>query len=219
MKKYICGNFNEVFSIYTFDYLVPEKNEKNEDTTFMFEFRICVIGIDEKSIELSNVFAKHFKTICLEITLDNEPSPRKENILNKHVESCDRRVLDDEPNIENIKNSNFYLVAIPHLCNNDLSSLYLEKLSVIIGETINSGDIIVCESSIDLKDCVQKVEEISGLKRDEGFFVAYRPKLRLVAKDGEVVSTKSASPELSKIVDDMYAVVCKDNVRERTSKK
>lgn len=205
MRKHYCGYFDEVFSLYSFDYLIADKRHS---TALIFDFRICVIGIDEKVLEISNVFASRFKTITLTITLDKLSGQKKEVVsYEKWKKRNQKRNKLPEISIENVKDSNFYLVTIPHFDSDDLVSLYLDKVSQVIGETIGSGDIILFEYSVDLTDCINKIEEISGFKRDVNFFLAFRPKLNKIEKNKATISTESDLPEVAKIVDGVYKTV------------
>lgn len=205
MRKHYCGYFDEVFSLYNFDSLITDKRH---NTALVFDFRICVIGIDEKALVLSNTFASRFKTITLTITLDKLSGPQKEVVsYEKWKKHNQKRNKLPEISLENVKDCNFYVVTMPHFGSGDLASLYLEKVGQVIGDTISGGDIILFESSADITDCIKKIEEISGFTRDEEFFLAFRPTLNKVEKNKLTISAESDLPEVAKIVDSVYRAV------------
>ena len=121
-------------------------------------------------------------------------------------------------NIEDIRDCNFYVVAVPTPVdenhNPDLTPLY--KASESVGKVISEGDIVVYESTVypgvTEDECIPVVEKVSGLKYNIDFFAGYSPerinpgdKLHTVEKIKKV--TSGSTPEIARIVDDVYASV------------
>ena len=120
--------------------------------------------------------------------------------------------------IEAIRDCNFYVVAVPTPVdknnNPDLRPLY--GASETVGKVISKGDIVVYESTVypgvTEDECIPVVEKVSGLRYNEEFFAGYSPerinpgdKEHTVEKIRKV--TSGSTPEIGKIVDEVYASV------------
>lgn len=120
--------------------------------------------------------------------------------------------------IEAIRDCNFYVVAVPTPVdennNPDLTPLY--GASTTVGKVISKGDIVVYESTVypgvTEDECIPVVEKVSGMKFNEDFFAGYSPerinpgdKLHTVEKIKKV--TSGSTPEIGRIVDDVYSSV------------
>ena len=134
-----------------------------------------------------------------------------QDAINNHGFKC-------TADIEEIRDCNFYVVAVPTPVdqhnNPDLTPLY--GASTTIGKVINKGDIVVYESTVypgvTEDECIPVVEKVSGLKFNVDFFAGYSPerinpgdKLHTVEKIKKV--TSGSTPEIGKIVNDVYASV------------
>lgn len=183
--------------------------------------KICVIGLGYVGLPLARLFSTKYKTIGFDLsqsrvdmlnsghdsTLEVEDDLLQEAI-NKHGFKC-------TTNIEDIRESNFYVVAVPtpvdHDNHPDLRSLW--EASETVGKVISKGDIVVYESTVypgvTEEECLPIVERISGLKFNEDFYAGYSPerinpgdKLHTVEKIKKV--TSGSTPEIADIVDDVY---------------
>ena len=134
-----------------------------------------------------------------------------QDAINNHEFKC-------TSDIEEIRDCNFYVVAVPTPVdehnNPDLTPLY--DASTTVGKVINKGDIVVYESTVypgvTEDECLPVVEKVSGLKFNVDFFAGYSPerinpgdKLHTVEKIKKV--TSGSTPEIGKIVNDVYASV------------
>ena len=121
-------------------------------------------------------------------------------------------------NIEDIRECNFYVVAVPTPVdknnNPDLGPLY--GASATVGKVISKGDIVVYESTVypgvTEDECIPVVEKISGLKFNIDFYAGYSPerinpgdKLHTVEKIKKV--TSGSTPEIGELINDVYASV------------
>ena len=120
--------------------------------------------------------------------------------------------------IEAIRDCNFYIVAVPTPVdknnNPDLRPLY--GASETVGKVISKGDIVVYESTVypgvTEDECIPVVEKVSGLRYNEEFFAGYSPE-RINPGDKEhtvekiLKVTSGSTPEIGKIVDEVYASV------------
>ena len=191
----------------------------------MWDFKICVIGLGYVGLPLARLFSTKYKTIGF----DMNPA-RVQDLMNGHDGTLE---VSDEllgsaiasgfvctSNIEDIRDCNFYVVAVPTPVdennNPDLSPLYSASESV--GRVISKGDIVVYESTVypgvTECECIPVVERVSGLKFNRDFFAGYSPerinpgdKLHTVEKIKKI--TSGSTPETAKLVDGVYAsVIC-----------
>lgn len=190
----------------------------------MNEIKICVIGLGYVGLPLARLFSTKYKTVGFDMN-----SKRCEALMAGHdatLEVSDELLQDAINNhgfkctadIEEIRDCNFYVVAVPTPVdehnNPDLTPLY--GASTTVGKVINKGDIVVYESTVypgvTEDECLPVVEKVSGLKFNVDFFAGYSPerinpgdKLHTVEKIKKV--TSGSTPEIGKIVNDVYASV------------
>ncbi|WP_370895417.1 nucleotide sugar dehydrogenase [Chryseobacterium gossypii] len=121
-------------------------------------------------------------------------------------------------NIEDIRDANIYIVTVPTPVDKhnrpDLTPLY--KASETVGKVLKRNDIVIYESTVypgvTEEECVPVLEKVSGLKFNQDFFAGYSPerinpgdKERTVEKILKV--TSGSTPEVGKLVDDLYKSV------------
>ncbi|MEE1203580.1 MAG: nucleotide sugar dehydrogenase [Bacteroidales bacterium] len=190
----------------------------------MKDIKICVIGLGYVGLPLARLFSTKYKTIGFDMN-----AQRCEALMAGHdatLEVSDELLQDAINNhgfkctadIEEIRDCNFYVVAVPTPVdehnNPDLTPLY--GASTTVGKVINKGDIVVYESTVypgvTEDECLPVVEKVSGLKFNEDFFAGYSPerinpgdKLHTVEKIKKV--TSGSTPEIGKLVDDVYSSV------------
>lgn len=185
--------------------------------------KICVIGLGYVGLPLARLFSTKYETIGFDMS-----QRRVDGLMAGHDDTLE--VADDllqsaiangfkcTTNIEDIRDCNFYVVAVPTPVdennNPDLTPLY--GASTTVGKVISKGDIVVYESTVypgvTEDECIPVVEKVSGLKFNEDFFAGYSPerinpgdKLHTVEKIKKV--TSGSTPEIGKIVNDIYASV------------
>lgn len=189
----------------------------------MKETKICVIGLGYVGLPLARLFSTKYKTVGFDMN-----QKRVEALMAGHDATLE--VADDllqsaiangfvcTSNIEDIRDCNFYVVAVPTPVdennNPDLTPLY--GASTTVGKVIAKGDVVVYESTVypgvTEDECIPVVEKVSGLKFNEDFFAGYSPerinpgdKLHTVEKIKKV--TSGSTPEIGKYVDEVYASV------------
>ncbi|MBQ9076499.1 MAG: nucleotide sugar dehydrogenase [Muribaculaceae bacterium] len=187
------------------------------------EIRIAVIGLGYVGLPLARLFSTKYKTIGFDMN-----KARVDALMAGHdatLEVSDELLQSAIANgftctadVEDIRDCNFYVVAVPTPvdCDNkpDLTPLY--GASETIGKVISKGDIVVYESTVypgvTEDECIPVVERVSGLKYNVDFYAGYSPerinpgdKLHTVEKIKKV--TSGSTPEIGKIVDDVYSSV------------
>ena len=190
----------------------------------MNEIKICVIGLGYVGLPLARLFSTKYKTVGFDMN-----AKRCEALMAGHdstLEVSDELLQDAINNhgfvctadIEVIRDCNFYVVAVPTPVdennNPDLTPLY--GASTTVGKVISKGDIVVYESTVypgvTEDECIPVVEKVSGMKFNVDFYAGYSPerinpgdKLHTVEKIKKV--TSGSTPEIGKIVDDVYSSV------------
>ena len=198
--------------------------------------KICVIGLGYVGLPLARLFSTEFETIGFDMnqsrvdmlnaghdaTLEVSDELLAEAI-NEHGFKCTTDIND-------IKECNFYVVAVPTPVdeNNrpDLKPLW--SASETVGKVISKGDIVVYESTVypgvTEEECLPIVEKVSGLKFNEDFFAGYSPerinpgdKEHTVEKIKKV--TSGSTPEIADIVDKVYNTVLVNGTHKAPSIK
>lgn len=188
------------------------------------DIKICVIGLGYVGLPLARLFSTKYKTIGFDMNIK-----RCEALMGGHdatLEVSDELLQDAinnhglicTSNIDEIRDCNFYVVAVPTPVdennNPDLTPLY--GASTTVGKVIKPGDIVVYESTVypgvTEDECIPVVENVSGLKFNKDFYAGYSPerinpgdKLHTVEKIKKV--TSGSTPEIGKLVNDVYASV------------
>ena len=187
----------------------------------MQEIKICVIGLGYVGLPLARLFSTKFKTIGFDLnqtrvdalnagkdtTLEVSDKLLQE-VIEKHGFRC-------TTNIEEIKESNFYVVAVPTPVdeNNRPDLRPLIGASQTVGQVIKKGDIVVYESTVypgvTEEECLPVVEQVSGLVFNKDFYAGYSPerinpgdKEHTVEKIKKV--TSGSTPEIADIIDNVY---------------
>ena len=197
------------------------------------EKKIAVIGLGYVGLPLAVEFAKQYPTVGFDIN-----GSRVDELMNGHdrtleVEDEDLKkvIASDLISTENngkglycttavgdIESSNFYVVTVPTPTDKNKRPVLtpLIKASESVGKVLKKGDYVIYESTVypgvTEDDCVPVLEQFSGLKFNEDFFVGYSPerinpgdKKRTVTKILKV--TSGSTPEAAKVIDDLYKTV------------
>ena len=197
------------------------------------EKKIAVIGLGYVGLPLAVEFAKQYPTVGFDIN-----GPRVDELMNGHdrtleVEDEDLKkvIASDLISTENngkglycttavgdIESSNFYVVTVPTPTDKNKRPVLtpLIKASESVGKVLKKGDYVIYESTVypgvTEDECVPVLEQISGLKFNEDFFVGYSPE-RINPGDKERTVTKilkvtsGSTPEAAKVIDDLYKSV------------
>lgn len=189
----------------------------------MINIKIAVIGLGYVGLPLARLFSTKYKTVGFDVN-----QPRIKTLMSGHditLEIPDKLLqtaLKDgfkcTDNIEEIRDCNFYIVAVPTPVdknnNPDLTPLY--KASETVGKVIKKGDIVVYESTVypgvTEDECIPVIETTSGLKFNTDFFAGYSPerinpgdKEHTVEKIKKV--TSGSTPEIGQKINEIYASV------------
>lgn len=188
------------------------------------EIKICVIGLGYVGLPLARLFSTKYKTVGFDMN-----KARVDALMAGHdatLEVSDELLQDAinnhgfvcTANIEDIRDCNFYVVAVPTPVDNDnrpdLTPLY--GASSTVGKVISKGDIVVYESTVypgvTEDECIPVVEKESGLKFNVDFFAGYSPERINPGDKQHTVEhikkvTSGSTPEIGEIVNTVYASV------------
>lgn len=197
------------------------------------EKKIAVIGLGYVGLPLAVEFAKQYPTVGFDIN-----GPRVDELMNGHdrtleVEDEDlKKVIASDlvttekegkglyctTAVGNIESSNFYIVTVPTPTDKNKRPVLtpLIKASESVGKALKKGDYVIYESTVypgvTEDECVPVLEQVSGLKFNEDFFVGYSPE-RINPGDKERTVTKilkitsGSTPKAAQVIDDLYKSV------------
>jgi len=157
----------------------------------MIKMKIAVIGLGYVGLPLALEFSKQYQVVGFDIN-----KQRIEQLINGIDKTNERtsveiqKVINKDSignglflsnNIDFIKDSQVYIVTVPtpitFAKKPDLNPLI--KASQMIGEFLNSGDIVIYESTVypgcTEEVCVPILENASGLVFNKDFFCGYSP--------------------------------------------
>ncbi len=183
--------------------------------------KIAVIGLGYVGLPLAVEFGKKFNTIGYDINKDRLSELKKKVDSTLEVSSSDLKSsskLSFCSEISNLKECSFYIVTVPTPIDEfrkpDLEPLI--SASRAIGKVINSGDIVVFESTVypgaTEEECIPIIEQISGLKINKDFYAGYSPE-RINPGDKEhrlidiVKVTSGSNSFAANVIDDIYSSI------------
>ena len=202
----------------------------------MQEIKIAVIGLGYVGLPLARLFSTKYKTVGYDLS-----KARVDALMAGHdatlevsdellQEAITKYGLLCSSNIDDIRDCNFYVVAVPTPVdrnnNPDLTPLY--GASEVVGKVISKGDTVVYESTVypgvTEDECLPVVERVSGLKFNVDFFAGYSPerinpgdKVHTVEKIKKI--TSGSTPEVADLVDSVYASVLQNGTHRASSIK
>jgi UDP-N-acetyl-D-galactosamine dehydrogenase len=192
---------------------------------------ITIIGLGYVGLPLAVEFAKKYPVVGFDInqkridelnnttdsTLELTSEQLKEVLRHSSTgwNPSDQNGLFVTNNIEDIKDSNIYIVTVPTPIDKykkpDLTPLI--KASETVGKVLKPNDIVIYESTVypgcTQEDCVPVLEKFSNLKFNVDFYCGYSPE-RINPGDKEhTVSkilkiTSGSTPEIARKVDELY---------------
>ena len=192
--------------------------------------KIGIIGLGYVGLPLAVEFGKKYMTVGFDINqarVDELNSGRDSTLevdddeLKKVIASTqdyDNDGLFVTTDQDHLQHCNFYIITVPTPTdkNNRPVLTPLKKASETIGKVLSKGDYVVYESTVypgaTEEECIPVLEQYSGLKFNEDFFVGYSPE-RINPGDKKHTVTKilkvtsGSTPEAAKVIDDVYKSV------------
>lgn len=196
------------------------------------EAKLAVIGLGYVGLPIALEFAKKIKVIGFDIKQDrvdmmnNKIDPSRE-LEAEEFDNCDIKFT---ANIEDLREANFYIVAVPTPIDDynlpDLTPVL--KATETVGKVLQEGDYVVYESTVypgaTEEDCVPVLEKESGLKYINQFKVGFSPER---INPGDKVNTLTTIVKVSSGCDEesaeniakVYELVIKAGVHRASSIK
>lgn len=180
--------------------------------------KIAIIGLGYVGLPLAISFSKKYPVVGFDINQKRigelkDGKDSTQEVSNKDL--LNAKNLTFENDYEKISKSNVYIVTVPTPIDEhnqpDLTPLI--KASTMLGEIVKKGDVVIYESTVypgatEYK-CVPLIENISGLKFNEDFFVGYSPE-RINPGDKEhtveniLKVTSGSTPDAAKFINLLY---------------
>ncbi|BAH17382.1 nucleotide sugar dehydrogenase [Macrococcoides caseolyticum] len=189
--------------------------------------KIAVVGLGYVGLPVAAAFGKLHEVIGFDINESRIQELKDGYDRTNEVKSEDLAAtkINFTSNKSDLAKADFIIVAVPTPINKnnqpDLTPLI--KASETVGSAMEKGTIVVYESTVypgaTREDCVPVLEQFSGLKCGEDFFVGYSPerinpgdKVHTFETITKVVSGQT--PEVLEIVADVYGSVVKAGVHK-----
>lgn len=196
------------------------------------EAKLAVIGLGYVGLPIALEFARKIPVIGFDIKEDrvemmkNKIDPSRE-LPSETFNGCDIKFTT---NIEDLREANFYIIAVPTPIDdyNLPDLLPVLKASETVGKVIKEGDYVVYESTVypgaTEEDCVPVLEKESGLKYIDQFKVGFSPER---INPGDKINTLTSIVKVSSGCDEesaeniakVYELVIKAGVHRASSIK
>ncbi len=185
------------------------------------QLNIAIIGLGYVGLPLAVEFGKHVKTTGFDINLKriqelNAGIDHTLEVISEELIKVKHLVYS--ANIEQLAQANFFIVTVPTPIDAfkqpDLTPLI--KASTSIAKVLKKGDVVVYESTVypgaTEEVCVPVLEQYSGLKFNQDFFVGYSPeRINPGDKQRKVTNilkiTSGSTPEVADYVDSVYQII------------
>ncbi|MBF8457270.1 nucleotide sugar dehydrogenase [Kaistella sp. G5-32] len=189
--------------------------------------KIAIIGLGYVGLPLARLFATKYQVVGFDIDSKRiaELNSGTDKTLEVEDEILQAVLVSDfkaaekglicSSTLKDIADCNFYIITVPTPVdkNNRPDLTPLQKASQAVGKVLKKGDIVIYESTVypgvTEEECVPILAESSGLTFNKDFFAGYSPE-RINPGDREktvekiMKVTSGSTPEVGKIVDDLY---------------
>ena len=185
------------------------------------QLKIAIIGLGYVGLPLAVEFGKHVATVGFDINLERIQALK--NGIDHTLEVSEQQLkqtnfLNYSSDIQQLAESNFYIVTVPTPIDDfkqpDLTPLV--KASQSIAGVLKKGDIVVYESTVypgaTEEVCIPVLEQHSGLKFNQDFFIGYSPeRINPGDKQRHVTNilkiTSGSTVEIADYIDDVYNLI------------
>jgi UDP-N-acetyl-D-glucosamine/UDP-N-acetyl-D-galactosamine dehydrogenase len=185
------------------------------------DVRIGVIGLGYVGLPLAVSFAREFDVVGFDINptrVDELKTGHDRTLEVSDDVLAEAKRLTPTTDVESLREVGVYIVTTPTPIDEhkqpDLGPVLAATRSV--AATLNRGDIVIYESTVypgaTEENCVPLLEQVSGLRFNEDFFVGYSPE-RINPGDKDhrfetiVKVTSGSTPDAAKFVDALYNTV------------
>lgn len=194
-------------------------------------YKIGIIGLGYVGLPLARLFSTKFPVVGFDIDSARISSLRQavdvtleisqsmlEDVLRDYNPPFGEKGLFCSHKISDLQDCNVFIITVPTPVdvNNRPVLQPLVDASQTVGQILKKGNIVIYESTVypgaTEEECVPILEKNSGLKYNHEFFVGYSPE-RINPGDKEhtvdkiLKVTSGSTPEIGKIVNDLYRTV------------
>jgi UDP-N-acetyl-D-galactosamine dehydrogenase len=197
------------------------------------KLKIGIVGLGYVGLPLAAEFGRKYPTVGFDINA--ERVAELEGGHDSTLECSDEELAAAQhlvyaTDVEALRACNFYIVTVPTPIGDGHRPLLtpLRGASNTLGKVLGKDDIVVYESTVypgcTEEFCVPLLEEGSGLRMNEDFFVGYSPE-RINPGDKEhrlpsiAKVTAGSTPEVAQYVDDVYATIITAGTHKASSIK
>lgn len=148
------------------------------------QLKICVIGLGYVGLPLAVSFGRFYPTVGFDINqkrINDLKNNHDQTLETSSEEMVEAKHLSFVSKVEDVKDANFYIITVPTPIDssNQPDLTPLRRASETVAKMIKKGDTVVYESTVypgaTEEVCVPIIEDITGLKMNEDFFVGYSP--------------------------------------------
>ncbi|MBP5377253.1 MAG: nucleotide sugar dehydrogenase [Bacteroidaceae bacterium] len=184
------------------------------------DIKIAVVGLGYVGLPLACLFARKYEVVgfdinkarVAELKTGHDSTDTFSDDEMKHSLTHGLTCTDDESMLDS---RNFFVVSVPTpvTSNHRVDLNPLLGATVVVGRHLKRGDIVVYESTVypgaTEEDCVPVLEQVSGLRYNEDFFIGYSPE-RINPGDHEHTRekirkiTSGSTPEVADFIDSVY---------------
>ena len=197
------------------------------------DIKLGIIGLGYVGLPLAVEFSKIRSVVGFDIN-SNRITELQNGIDSTLEISSDNLLylpnLSFSDNSNDLVNCNCYIVTVPTPIDNfkepDLQPLL--KASEMIGGIINSGDIVIYESTVypgaTEEECAPVIERFSDLTLNKDFFLGYSPE-RINPGDkthtlSQIIKiTSGSTPEIAELIDQLYSSIIQAGTHKASSIK
>lgn len=182
---------------------------------------IAVIGLGYVGLPLATAFGQQLPVVGYDINesrIDELKQGHDRTLEVSEDELTGATMLDFTTDPGELRKANVYIVTTPTPIdehkNPNLGAMLAATRT--LAATLSPGDVVIYESTVypgvTEEECVPVLEEVSGLRYNEEFFVGYSPerinpgdKVHRVTNIVKV--TSGSTPAIAKYVDDLYRLI------------
>jgi UDP-N-acetyl-D-glucosamine/UDP-N-acetyl-D-galactosamine dehydrogenase len=195
--------------------------------------KIGVIGLGYVGLPLAVEFGRGYPTVGFDVKkarIEELESGRDSTLecSPEELRRAERLTFASDPAA--LQDCNFYIVTVPTPIGDGNRPLLtpLRLASITVGGVLKPGDVVVYESTVypgATEDfCVPFLEEYSGLKMNEDFYVGYSPeRINPGDKEHRLPSirkvTSGSTPEAAEYIDSVYRTVVTAGTHKTSSIK
>lgn len=197
------------------------------------KIRIGVIGLGYVGLPLAVEFGRKYPIVGFDVKASRvaELEAGTDSTLevsDEELASADQ--LSFTTNAEDLADCNFYIVTVPTPISEGNRPVLtpLRRASETIGKILQAGDVVVYESTVypgaTEEFCVPFLEQGSGLKLNQDFYVGYSPE-RINPGDKEhrlpsiLKVTSGSTPEAADYIDQLYQTIITAGTHKTSSIK